>query len=128
MSRKKTPKPSPVEVLDTISHHVAVAAAENARPTAEDLRWSRELGVQLEARLAELRRRLTPADEPVEKAKPIRPSTLAMARDQLLEGIARITRAMGGAVQYAHRNLTGLSLDDLRRLYDTLDTTNRDTE
>src|SRR5580700_821572 len=103
MSRNKNPKPDAVEVLDTICHHVAVAAAENAQPTQEDLRWSRELGLQLEARLAELRRRLTPADEPVEKAKPIRPSTLAMARDELLAGIARITQAMGGAVRYAHR-------------------------
>jgi hypothetical protein len=128
MSNQKTSKPNAAEVLDTILHHVALDAAENGRPTEDDKRWSRDLGVQIEARLAELRRKHTPADEPIEKAKPIRPSTLAMLRDALIEAITRITRTMGGAVQYAHRNLKGLSDDDLRRLYDTLDPDNRDAE
>src|SRR5690348_3033758 len=116
-SMTKGTKPTANEVLDTLTHHVAQEEAENGKASAEDRRWSKDLGAQVEARLAEVRRQLTPEDVPTEKSKPIRQSTLAMARDALLEGIARITAAMGGTVQYAHRNLKGLSDDDLRRLY-----------
>jgi hypothetical protein len=127
MSTKNT-KPDASAVLDTLTHHVAQDAAENGTASAEDRRWSKNLGVQVEARLAELRRQLTPEDAPLEKAKPLRRSTLAMARDALLEAIARITSAMGGTVQYANRNLKGLSDDDLRRLFDTIDPDNHTTE
>lgn len=108
-------------ILDEISHQAALAAVEQRKSTASDRKWSRELGATLETRLAELRRNLTPADAPVEKASPIRPRTLAMTRAAVTEAITRLTQAMGGAVQYAHRNLKGLSDDDLRRLYDTID-------
>ncbi len=128
MSTNKKVIPNAFEILDEISHQVALDDAENGKPTAADRRWSRELGITIETRLAALRRKLTPIDVPTEKAKPLRPSTLAMARDALMEGIARITGAMGGTVQYAHRNLTGLSDDDLRRLYDTIDPNARNAE
>jgi len=121
-------KPSAADVLDAISHQVALEEAENGKSTAADRQWSRELGVTIEARLAELRRNLTPADAPTEKAKPLRPSTLAMVREALMEAIESIMRAMGGTVQYAHRNLKGLTDDDLRRLFDTIDPANRDPE
>ncbi len=126
MSNK--PKPNAVEILDEISHHAAQAAVERRRgkSTARDRQWSRELGAKLDARLAELRRNLIPADPPIEQAKPIRASTLAMVRDAVLEGIRRFTGATGGRVQFAYRNLRRLSDDDLRRIYDTLDPTNRD--
>jgi hypothetical protein len=121
-------KPNAADVLDTITHQVALEDAENGKPTAEDRKWSKELGVKIEARLAELRRNLTPADPPKERARPLRASTLAMARDVLMEAIERITSSMGGQVQYAHRNLTKLSDDDLRRIYDTIDPSNRKPE
>lgn len=117
-----------LEILDEISHQAALAAAERrTKPTPEERRWSRELGAKVDARLAELRRNLTPTDVvPSEKAKPIRASTLAMTRDAVVEAITRLTQSMGGAVQFAHRNLKRLSDDDLRRLYDLLDPTARD--
>ena len=124
MSNNKT-KPSPFEILDEVSHQAAQAAVARRKSTAQDREWSRALGMKLDARLAELRRNLTPADPPTEKAKPIRRSTLAMIRDALIEGITGFTQARGGAVQFAHRNLTRLSDDDLRRLYDLLDPSNR---
>jgi hypothetical protein len=122
------PKPNAFEVLDEISHHAAEAAVERRRgtSTARDRRWSRELGAQLDERLAALRRGLIPADPPIERVKPVRPSTLALARDAVLEGIRRFTAPTGGRVQFAYRNLKRLSDDDLRRIYDTLDPTNRD--
>jgi hypothetical protein len=128
MSTNDNTKPDAVEILDAISHQVALEEAENGKSTAADLRWSRELGVKLDARLAELRRKLMPADVMMEKAKPIRPSTLAMARDALIAGIERFMASIGGTVQYAHRNLKGLSDDDLRRLYDTIDPDARNAE
>lgn len=127
MTDKKM-KPDASEVLDAINYQVALEDAENGAATAEDKKWSKQLGVTIEARLAELRRNLTPADPPKEHAKPLRKSTLAMARDALMEAIAKLTQAMGGQVQYAHRNLKKLSDDDLRRIYDTLDPTNRTPE
>lgn len=113
------------DILEEISHQAALAAVEQRTSTAAELKWSRDLGGSVEARLAELRRNLTPADVPVQKTKPIRPSTLAMTRDAVLEAISRLARTFGGTMQYAHRNLKGLSDDDLRRLYDTLDPSNR---
>ena len=115
----------PLDILDELSHHAAQAAAATRKTTAEDRQWSRALGAQLDARLAELRRNLTPADPPTEKAQPLRPTTRAMTRDAVIEAITRLTQAMGGAVQLAHRNLKRLSDDDLRRLHDLLDPTAR---
>jgi hypothetical protein len=123
-----TTKPDAADVLDAINYQMALDDAENGRATADDKKWSMHLGVKIEARLAELRRNLTPADPPKERARPLRASTLTMARDALMEGIARLTNAMGGQVQYAHRNLKKLSDDDLRRIYDAIDPSNRTLE
>jgi len=126
MSTNKN-KPNLLAILDEVSHHAAQAAvARRKKSTPEDRQWSREIGATVDARLAELRRNLTPADPPTEAAKPIRPSTLAMTRDAVIEAITKLTQSMGGAVQFAHRNLKRLSDDDLRRLYDLLDPTARE--
>jgi len=77
----KNQKPSALDILDEISHQAALAEAENGKSSVEDRRWSRELGLKLDVRLAELRRNLTPIDAPTEKAKPLRASTLSMTRD-----------------------------------------------
>jgi len=122
MSTEK-PKPSSDDVVDEILHHAAQAAVSRRKSTARDHQWSRELGATIDARLAELRHNLVPADPPPETTKPIRASTLAMTRDAVIEAITRLTQSMGGAVQFAHRNLTRLSDDDLRRLYDLIDPT-----
>src|SRR4051812_29243918 len=127
MTDKKN-KPSAADVLDTINYQVALEEAENGAATPEDKKWSKDLGAKIEARLAELRRNLTPADPPKERALPLRPSTIAMTRDALMAAIAKVTGSMGGQVQYAHRNLTKLSDDDLRRIYDTIDPSNRSAE
>jgi hypothetical protein len=61
-------KPTPLEILDEVSHHAAQAAVARRKSTKEDREWSRALGVKVDARLAELRRNLTPADPPTEEA------------------------------------------------------------
>ena len=119
MSTKEKQRLNSVEALEGVSYQLALAEAKDGKSTPEDERWSRELGEQLKARLAEMRRNLLPAAT-VEKAKPISADLLPLARDVLISKIAAITQAMGGALQYAHRDLSGLSDDDLRRLLDLI--------
>lgn len=114
------------EILDEISYQAALAEAEHGKSTPDDDRWSRELDAKLQARLAELRRNLLPASAPIQKAKPIRAKWLGLARDQMIAKLTEITQAMSGAVQYAHRDLQGLSDNDLRQLLDLLDTSPRE--
>jgi hypothetical protein len=118
MSTKQ--KLNSVEALDAISYQLAVAEAKDGKSSPDDERWSRELGEQLKARLAEMRRNLLPAAT-VESAKPISPSLLLLGRDALIAKISAITQSMGGALQYAHRDLSGLTDDDLRRLLDLIE-------
>jgi len=122
----KKSKPNAVDILDEITHQAALYEAQHGKSTPEDRKWARAVGAQLEARVAELRRNLTPADAPIEKAPPIPTSLFALTRDALIARITEVTQAMGGTVQYAHRNLKGLSDDDLRRLLATIDPTLRD--
>ncbi|HET9989440.1 MAG TPA: hypothetical protein VFQ65_13005 [Kofleriaceae bacterium] len=110
-----------VEILDAIYEEAALDAAEHGTNPPADRSWAREVGKRVQARLAELRRNLVPATAPVVQAQPIRPSLLALGRDALIAKLDELTRRLGSSVQYAHRNLEGLSDDDLRRLIDTLD-------
>ena len=114
------------EILDELSHQAALAEADHGTPARDDDRVARELGNKLEARLAEMRRGLLPASAPIQKAKPIRAKWLAMARDEMIAMLTEITQSMSGAVQYAHRDLRGLSDNDLRQLLDLLDTSPRE--
>ena len=114
------------DLLDELSYQAALAEADHGQSTRADERWSSEIGVQLQARLAELRRNLLPPPAPIEKAKPVRAKWLALQRDELIAQLTAITQAMSGAVQYAHRDLQGLSDNDLRQLLDLLDTSPRD--
>lgn len=117
-----------LEILDAIYHDAALVEAEHGKSTADDQQWARGVRSSVQARLAEMRRNLTPAASAPKKATPIRPSLLALGRDALLERLTQLTTRMGGAVQYAHRHLGGLTDDDLRRLIDTLDPTSPDAE
>ncbi len=121
-----TTKPDSDDVLDELSYQAALAEADHGTSSAADARWSRELDAKLQARLAELRRNLLPAAPPLQKAKPIRAKWLALQRDAMIAKLTEITQAMSGAVQYAHRDLQGLSDNDLRQLLDLLDTSPRD--
>lgn len=112
------------EILDEVSYQAALAEADHGKSTREDDRWSRELGDKLQVRLAQLRRNLLPAAAPIQKAKPIRAKWLGLARDQLLAALAEMSTT--GSVQYAHRDLQGLSDNDLRQLLDLLDTSPRE--
>lgn len=113
-----------IEILDALYEEAAIDAAENGKSTPEDKKWAREMSKRVQARLAELRRNLVPGNAAAVKARPIRPSLLALGRDALIAKLNELTARLGPNVQYAHRNLEGLSDDDLRRLIDTLDLSN----
>ena len=123
---KPTTKRSDEDILDDISYQAALAEAEAGKSTKDDERWSREVGDKLAARVAELRRNLLPAAAPIQKAKPIRAKWLGLDRHAMIAKLTEITQAMSGAVQYAHRDLQGLSDNDLRQLLDLLDTSPRE--
>lgn len=123
-----TDKDKNLEILDAIYNDAALVEAEHGKSTPEDQKWARGVRSNVQARLAEMRRNLTPAVEAPKKAKPIRAALLAMARDALIDRLTQLTMKMGGAVQYAHRHLAELSDDDLRRLIDTLDHEASDSE
>jgi hypothetical protein len=123
---KPTTKRSDEDILDDISYQAALAEAEAGKSTKDDERWSREVGDKLAARVAELRRNLLPAAAPIQKAKPIRAKWLGLDRATMIAKLTEITQAMSGAVQYAHRDLQGLSDNDLRQLLDLLDTSPRE--
>jgi hypothetical protein len=106
-----------LEILDAIYQESALDAMDG-KATADDRRWAEGVSKRVQSRLAELRRNLVPAAVPLAKAKPVRSSLIAMGRDALLAKLEALT---GPSVRYAHRNLDGLSDDDLRRLVDTLD-------
>jgi hypothetical protein len=109
-----------IEILDAIYQEAALDAIDG-KATADDRRWAEGVSKRVQSRLAELRRNLVPAAAPLAKAKPVRSSLIAMGRDALLAKLDELTRRLGPSVRYAHRNLDGLSDDDLRRLVDTLD-------
>lgn len=121
-------KDKSIEILDAIYNDAALVEAEHGKSTPEDQAWARGVRSSVQARLAEMRRNLTPAVAPPKKAQPIRASLLAMTRDALIERLTQLTTKMAGAVQYAHRHLAALSDDDLRRLIDTLDPEASDLE
>jgi hypothetical protein len=110
------------DAVDAILHDAALADAERGRSTPQQKRIALQVRGAVQVRLAELRRGLLPAVEPPVKARPIPPSLLVLGRDALVARLEALTRARGGAIQYAHRNLAGLSDDDLRRLIDLLET------
>src|SRR5687767_10678688 len=126
MREDRMTKRNPDEILDEVSYQAALAEADSGKSGRDDDRVAREIGAKLEARLAEMRRNLLPASAPIQKAKPIRAKWLAMKRDEMIAKLTEITQSMSGAVQYAHRDLRGLSDNDLRQLLDLLDTSPRD--
>lgn len=114
-------KKSDLEIVDDVYHDAAMSEVGQRKRTPEQVRWASGVASSFQNRIAEMRRSRLPATVTPVKAKPIRPSLLAMARDALLAKLTELMRAPGLQIQYAHRNLTGLTDDDLRRMLDLLE-------
>jgi hypothetical protein len=116
--------PSPVAVLRTILEHVAEEETEDGPSTEAEERWAQKLHQTMTARIAVMRRQLTPFGAPIKAPSPIRSDLHALPRLEMLARIAALVEA--GAVQYAHQDLTGLSDEDLRWLLAELSPTTED--
>jgi hypothetical protein len=106
-----------LDALDNILHDAALVHAHEGRSTPAERKRERQIVQFAQSKVAELRRARTleQTDTPEPAVlPPIRPSLLAMTRDALLARIAELLTGQPGAVQYAHRDLTGLDDDDLR--------------
>jgi hypothetical protein len=110
-----------IDILDAIYRDAALVEAEQGESTPEDRRWAKDFRARLQSRIAEERRALLPAATVPKKARPIRPSILAMTYDALLARIAVLTERLGDSVQFAHRHKTDLSIDDLRQILEALE-------
>jgi hypothetical protein len=107
------------ETLAVILEHVAdaeadIAEADLAPPTEADRQWAREQHAKMQLRIAAMRRLHTPSHPPIERAPAVSPEIRALTRAELLARLEHLSQ--GGAVQFAHRSLTGLTDDDLRQL------------
>jgi phage gp46-like protein len=116
--------PDPTVVLDTIIEHVAEDEAENGSSTEADEQWAQALHQKMAARIAVMRRQLTPLRAPITAPSPIRSKLYDLHREQLLARIAALVES--GTVQYAHQDLTRLSDADLRRLLTELSPATKD--
>ena len=118
-----TTKQDDLGKLDFLFHEAALAEAEHGISNRDELRQEREIHAGVHARIAEARRRLL--DElhtPEPRSLGAIPRKLMeWTRDALLARIATLADTFPGAVQYAHKDLSGLTDNDLRRLVQMLD-------
>jgi hypothetical protein len=112
---------NPADAYEAVLHEAALADAESRASTPAEQRIAARVKARMHEDLAKMRRDLLPAADPRTSARPIPRSLLAMARDALLATLDRILDRLGGTVQYAHRDRTGLTDDDLRQLIHLLD-------
>jgi hypothetical protein len=107
-------KRDPIDVWDDILDLIAETDAEDGEATDADLAWSASLDITVKSRLAEMRRRLTPGEVPIQRGVTIPPEVEAMDRRALVEQLEILRRA--GAARYAHQELKGLSDLELRNM------------
>jgi len=119
-----------LDTLEFLLHEVAFVEAEHGVSSREELRQEREIHASVHERIAERRRKLfdTVAVPEPTSLGPIPSRLMAWTRDVLLARIARLAETEPGAVQYAHKDLSGLSDNDLRRLVQLLDDSNHEDE
>jgi hypothetical protein len=103
---------SPAEVIDTVLDLLAEGEPD-LEPTEDD-KWAQEQDAKMQARIAEMRRRLTPSHPVINRAVAIPPGIRALSREQVLTALERMNQI--GAVQFANRESVGLTDDDLRQL------------
>ena len=112
-SDAKPAKRTPAEVLATVLDLIAEEAPDT-EPTEDDRLWAQEQHVKMQARIAQMRRQHTPPHPFIDRAVPIGPEIRGLPREAVLVRLEQLSQ--GGAVQYAHHELVGLTDDDLRQL------------
>lgn len=104
----------PIAIWDDILDLVAEDDAETGDASEKDKQWSQRVDTMVKSRVAELRRRLTPADVPIKRGVMIPSEIQALDRHALVARLEILRQDEN--VRYAHRELTGLSDNNLRIL------------
>ncbi len=113
-NRRRTAR-DPIAIMDALLHDVAQQAADDHVPTDEDERWAQDTVAKLHRQLAQLRpaRDASSGAASAKRDVEIPPSIQALDRETLLAQLEFLRQH--GQVRYAHQNLTGLSVSDLRK-------------
>jgi hypothetical protein len=109
-----------LDIYDAVLHDAALAKAENTPSTPAQKRIAMRVKARVQDDLADLRRAHLPKADPPRHTKPISSWLFGLDRGGLFATIDELTSRVGGDVQYAHRDLSGLSDDDLRRLIELI--------
>lgn len=106
----------PIAIMEGLLDDVAEQAVEDLEPTVDSIQWSRALGDQVRREVARMEHRVTRARRDV-----VPPAVTVPAEIQALDRNTVLARLeilrQNAKVQYAHRHLSGLSDDELRRLF-----------
>jgi hypothetical protein len=106
----------PIAIMEGLLDDVAEQAVEDLEPTADSIQWSRALGDQVRREIAGMERRGARARTDVVPPTVTMPAEVqALDRDTVLARLEILRQT--AKVQYAHRHLSGLSDDELRRLF-----------
>ena len=106
----------PIAIMEGLLDDVAEQAVEDLEPTADSIQWSRALGDQVRREVARMEHRVTRARrDVVPPAVTIPVEIQALDRNTVLARLEILRQ--NAKVQYAHRHLSGLSDDELRRLF-----------
>ena len=109
------------DTYEAILHEAALAEADSRKSTPAEKQIAERVAARMRTDLAKMRRDQLPEPDPILKLKPVPPSLLAKGHDALLAIIEAITSRRGGAMQYAYRDLSGLSDHDLCQLIMMMD-------
>lgn len=106
----------PIAIMEGLLDDVAEQAVEDLEPTADSIQWSRALGDEVRREIARMERRGARARRDMVPPTVTIPAEIqALDRDTVLARLEILRQ--NAKVQYAHRHLSGLSDDELRRLF-----------
>lgn len=106
----------PIAIMEGLLDDVAEQAVEDLEPTADSIQWSRALGDQVRREIARMERCGPRARRDVVPPTVTIPAEIqALDRNTVLAQLEILRQ--NARVQYAHRHLSGLSDDELRRLF-----------
>lgn len=106
----------PIAIMEGLLDDVAEQAVEDLEPTADSIQWSRALGDKVRREIARMERCGARARRDVAPPAVTIPVEIqALDRNTVLARLEILRQ--NAKVQYAHRHLSGLSDDELRRLF-----------
>ncbi len=112
-SRSRPSDPEPTHPLEKVIQEASVDSFEEDLGVREDM-WAQNVRRALDAKLAGLRRQLSPARSPQRRATHVSAELRALDRAELVARLDALQRTPG--VRIAHLKLSGLTTEDLRLL------------